>query len=100
MRGRRFDDAWRKNDLKHLSKSMCIPQVDREYVARKEAVPDRYAEAPDKRPVVCLEESPVQLIGQFRPGRVSSNVTIKIVKDDHPFVPLDVNRPSTLSGGR
>jgi hypothetical protein len=40
----------------------CIPQVDGEYVARMEDVLDLYAEAPDpKRPVVCFDESPVQL---------------------------------------
>ena len=45
----------------------CIPQVDGEYVARMEDVLDLYAEAPDpKRPVVCFDESPVQLIGEVR----------------------------------
>ena len=33
-----------------------------------EDVLDLYAEAPDpKRPVVCFDESPVQLIGEVRP---------------------------------
>src|SRR5882762_904692 len=42
----------------------CIPQVDAEYVARMEDVLDLYAEAPDpKLPVVCFDESPIQLIG-------------------------------------
>jgi hypothetical protein len=37
----------------------CIPRVDGEL--------DLYAEAPDpKRPVVCFDESPVQLIGEVR----------------------------------
>ena len=45
----------------------CIPRVDGEYVARMEDVLDLYAEAPDpKRPVVCFDESPVQLIGEVR----------------------------------
>ena len=71
-----------ENDLKPWRKDMwCIPQVDGEYVARMEDVLDLYAEAPDpKRPVVCFDESPVQLIGevrsQSRPGRAGSNVTI------------------------
>jgi hypothetical protein len=45
----------------------CIPKVDGEYVARMEDVLDLYAEAPDSdRPVVCFDESPVQLIGEVR----------------------------------
>src|SRR6202163_2420799 len=67
-----------ENDLKPWRKDMwCIPQVDGEYVARMEDVLDLYAEAPDpKRPVVCFDESPTQLIGEVRqpipaePGRL------------------------------
>ncbi len=45
----------------------CIPQVDAEYVARMEDVLDLYAEEPNpKRPVVCFDESPTQLIGEMR----------------------------------
>ena len=57
-----------ENDLKPWRKDMwCIPKVDGEYVARMEDVLDLYAEAPDpKRPVVCFDESPVQLIGEAR----------------------------------
>jgi transposase len=57
------------NELKPWRKDMwCIPQVDAEYVARMEDVLDLYAEAPDpKRPVVCFDESPTQLIGEVRP---------------------------------
>src|SRR5213082_1378659 len=57
-----------ENGLKPWRKDMwCIPQVDGEYVARMEDVLDLYAEAPDpKRPVVCFDESPVQLIGEAR----------------------------------
>ena len=56
------------NDLKPWHKDMwCIPQVDGEYVARMEDVLDLYAEEPDpKRPVVCFDESPTQLIGEVR----------------------------------
>ena len=47
----------------------CIPQVDGDYVARMEDVLDLYAEAPDpKRPVVCFDESPTQLIGEVAPA--------------------------------
>jgi transposase len=58
-----------ENDLKPWRKDMwCIPQVDAEYVARMEDVLDLYAEEPDpKRPVVCFDESPTQLIGEVRP---------------------------------
>lgn len=67
-----------ENHLKPWRKDMwCIPKVDAEYVARMEDVLDLYAEAPDpKRPVVCFDESPTQLIGQVRqpipatPGRL------------------------------
>lgn len=91
-----------ENDLKPWRKDMwCIPQVDGEYVARMEDVLDLYAEAPDpKRPVVCLDESPVQLIGEVRqpipakPGRLERydyeyrrNGTVNL------FVLLDVHRP-------
>src|SRR5260370_25168995 len=55
----------------------CIPQIDADYVARMEDMLDLYAEAPDpKRPVVCFDESPTQLIGEVRqpipatPGQV------------------------------
>ena len=66
-----------ENHLKPWQKDMwCIPKVDAEYVARMEDVLDLYAEQPDpKRPVVCFDESPTQLIGEARqpipaaPGR-------------------------------
>jgi len=59
-----------ENDLKPWRKDMwCIPQVDGEYVARMEDVLDLYAEEPDpKRPVVCFDESPTQLIGEAIPA--------------------------------
>src|SRR5881398_726462 len=57
-----------ENHLKPWRKEMwCIPQIDGTYVARMEDVLDLYAEAPDlKRPVVCFDESPTQLIGEAR----------------------------------
>jgi transposase len=57
-----------ENELKPWRKDMwCIPQVDGEFVARMEDVLDLYAEEPDrKRPVVCFDESPTQLIGEVR----------------------------------
>src|SRR5271154_107012 len=57
-----------ENELKPWRKDMwCIPRVDGEFVARMEDVLDLYAEEPDpKRPVVCFDESPTQLIGEVR----------------------------------
>jgi transposase len=67
-----------ENELKPWRKDMwCIPQIDGNYVARMEDVLDLYAEEPDpKRPVVCFDESPTQIIGEVRqpipaaPGRL------------------------------
>jgi transposase len=57
-----------EDDLKPWQRDMwCIPQVDGTYVARMEDVLDLYAEAADpKRPVVCFDESPTQLIREVR----------------------------------
>jgi len=45
----------------------CVPVINGEYVARMEHVLDLYAEAPDpRRPLVCFDESPTQLIGEVR----------------------------------
>ena len=61
---RRLDE----NELKPWQRKMwCIPQFDLEYVARMEDVLDLYAQPPDpKRPVVCFDETPRQLIGETR----------------------------------
>src|SRR6202043_3378694 len=91
-----------ENDLKPWRKDMwCIPQVDGEDGARMEDVLDLYAEQPDsKRPVVCFDESPTQLIGEVRqpipaaPGQLERydceykrNGTVNL------FIFLDVHRP-------
>jgi len=57
-----------ENELKPWRRDMwCIPEVDGTYVARMEDVLDLYAERHDpKRPVVCFDESPHQLIGEVR----------------------------------
>ncbi len=48
-------------------KMWCIPKVDAEFVARMEDVLALYAERPDpRRPVVCFDETPRQLIGEER----------------------------------
>jgi transposase len=56
------------NDLKPWQKKMwCIANIDGEYIARMENLLDLYAEPHDpKRPVVCFDESPIQLIGEVR----------------------------------
>jgi transposase len=91
-----------ENDLKPWRKDMwCIPQVDAEYVARMEDVLDLYAEEPDpKRPIVCFDESPTQLIGEVRtpipaqPGQLERyDCEYKRNGTANLFVFLDVHRP-------
>jgi len=95
---RRLDE----NDLKPWRKDMwCIPQVDADYVARMEDVLDLYSEAPDpQRPVVCFDESPVQLIGEVRqpipaePGQIERyDCEYRRNGTANLFVFVDVNRP-------
>jgi transposase len=90
-----------ENHLKPWRKDMwCIPQVDGEYVARMEDVLDLYAEPPDsKRPVVCFDESPVQLIGETRqpipamPGQLERyDCEYKRNGTANLFILLDVHR--------
>src|ERR1700756_4384804 len=91
-----------ENDLKPWRKDMwCIPEVDGTYVARMEDVLDLYAERPDpKRPVVCFDESPTQLIGEVRqpippaPGQPERyDCEYKRNGTANLFVILDVHRP-------
>lgn len=91
-----------ENQLKPWRKDMwCIPQVDAEYVARMEDVLDLYAEEADpKRPVVCFDESPTQLIGEVRqpipaaPGRIERfDCEYRRNGTANLFVFLDVHRP-------
>ena len=91
-----------ENEIKPWRRKMgCVPEINGEYVARMEDVLDLYAEAPEpKRPVVCFDESPTQLIGEMRqpippePGQLERydchyrrNGTV------HLFVFLDAHRP-------
>jgi transposase len=91
-----------ENNIKPWRKSMwCIPKVDAEYVAHMENVLDLYAEAADpRRPVVCFDESPVQLIGEARqpisakPGRIERyDYEYRRNGTANLFVFIDVNRP-------
>jgi transposase len=90
-----------ENHLKPWRKDMwCIPKVDAEYVARMEDVLDLYAEAPDpKRPVICFDESPTQLIGEVRspiparPGQLERyDCEYKRNRTANLFVFLDAHR--------
>jgi transposase len=91
-----------ENDLKPWRREMwCIPEVDGTYVARMEDVLDLYAEAPDpKRPVVCFDESPTQLIGEVRqpipamPGQLERyDCEYRRNGTANLFVFLDAHRP-------
>lgn len=91
-----------ENDLKPWRKDMwCIPKVDGEYVARMENVLDLYAEVPDpKRPVVCFDESPTQLIGEVRqpiparPGQLERyDCEYRRNGTANLFIFLDAHRP-------
>jgi transposase len=82
-------------------KMWCVPEVTGEYVARMEDVLDLYAESSNpKRPVVCFDESPTQLIGETReriparPGQLARydyeykrNGTVNL------FVFIDAHKP-------
>jgi transposase len=91
-----------ENELKPWREKMwCVPQVDGEFVARLEDVLDLYAEPPDpKCPVVCLDESPLQLIGETRqpipaaPGQVArADYEYRRCGTVNLFVAMDVHRP-------
>ena len=94
---RRLDD----NDLKPWQQKMwCIAKIDGEYIARMEDLLDLYAEPHDpKRPVVCFDESPIQLIGEVRvpitpkPGkRYRYDSEYKRNGTANLFVMVDANR--------
>ncbi|MHB8877171.1 MAG: IS630 family transposase [Myxococcaceae bacterium] len=91
-----------ENELKPWQKKMwCIPKVDAEYVARMEDVLELYAEPPDaRRPVVCFDETPRQLIGEARvpvavkPGK-PARVDYEYVRNGtaNVFMFIDTHRP-------
>ncbi len=91
-----------ENHLKPWRKDMwCIPELNADYVARMEDVLDLYAEEPDpKRPVVCFDESPIQLIGEVRQPIPAASGQIERYDCEYRrngtanlFVFVDVNRP-------
>jgi transposase len=82
-------------------KMWCIPKVDAEFVARMEDVLALYAEErDDRRPVVCFDETPRQLIGEERvpvqaePGK-RARYDYEYVRNGtaNVFMFVDVNRP-------
>jgi transposase len=89
-------------DLKPWQKKMwCVPKLDAEYVARMEDVLALYAETPDaKRPIVCFDETPRQLIGEARvpvraePGK-RARYDYEYVRNGtaNVFMFVDVHRP-------
>ena len=89
-------------DLKPWQKKMwCIPKVDGEFAARMEDVLGLYAEPSDpRRPVVCFDETPRQLIGEARvptraePGK-RARYDYEYVRNGtaNVFMFVDVNRP-------
>ncbi len=91
-----------ENALKPWQQKMwCVPKIDGEYVARMEDVLDLYAEVPDPmQPVVCFDESPVQLIGETRQPLPATPGQIERVDYEYRrcgtvnlFVFLDAHRP-------
>jgi len=91
-----------EKELKPWQKKMwCIPKVDAEFVARMEDVLELYAEEPDeRRPVVCFDETPRQLIGESRvpvaakPGK-PARVDYEYVRNGtaNVFMFVDAHRP-------
>jgi transposase len=91
-----------ENELKPWQRKMwCIPAVDAEFVARMEDVLDLYAECPPPtRPVICFDETPIQLIGEDRiaipaaPGR-PAQVDYEYRRNGtaNLFVFVDAHRP-------
>jgi transposase len=82
-------------------KMWCIPKIDAEFVARMEDVLTLYAEPPDdRRPVVCFDETPRQLIGEERvpvaaePGK-RARFDYEYVRNGtaNVFMFVDANRP-------
>jgi hypothetical protein len=91
-----------ENEIKPWRQKMwCIPEITGEYVARLEDVLDLYAEPPDpQRPVVCVDESPTQLIGEARqpipaaPGQPARyDYEYRRCGTINLFVLLDAHRP-------
>jgi len=63
----------------------CVPEIDREFIDRMEDLLELYAKPLDAlAPVVCLDERPVQLFNEERPGRRARPG--KIAKRDYEYI--------------
>ena len=91
-----------ENDLKPWQQKMwCVPKIDAEYVARMEDVLDLYTQPPAAgTAVVCVDESPRQLIGEVRsatpvaPGRrARQDYEYRRNGTANVFVAVDAHRP-------
>lgn len=91
-----------ENELKPWQKRMwCVPRVDAEFVARMEDVLELYTTPPKRgRPVVCFDETPVQLVAEARapqlvvPGSPARwDYEYRRNGTANLFVFLDVHRP-------
>jgi len=90
------------NELKPWQRKMwCIPAVDAEFVVRMEDILELYAERPNAhRPVVCFDETPIQLIGEARvpvpatPGNIARiDYEYRRNGTANLFLFLDAHRP-------
>jgi transposase len=90
------------NELKPWQRKMwCIPTVDAEFVVRMEDILELYAERPNAhRPVVCFDETPIQLIGEARvpvpatPGNIARiDYEYRRNGTANLFLFLDAHRP-------
>ena len=91
-----------ENDLKPWQQKMwCVPKIDAEYVARMEDVLDLYTQPPAAgTAVVCVDESPRQLIGEVRaatpaaPGRPArQDYEYRRNGTANVFLAVDAHRP-------
>lgn len=68
-----------------LEKMWCVPNLDEEYIKRMEDVLDVYERQYNHRkPVVCVDEKPTQLLGDGRPS-VPAKIGSGIKKKDYEY---------------
>ena len=105
-RGGRCAGACTKRILSHGAKMWCIPPVDAEFVARMEECWTSMLNPRPRRPVVCFDESPTQLIGESTPvpgrrrARRPATTTDRRNGTANLFAFLDVHRPGATSKHR
>lgn len=75
-----------EHDLKPWQEKMwCIGELDEEYIRKMEDVLDVYARSyNEKKPVICMDEKPVPLIGDTR-DRILPNKPGDILKKDYEY---------------